>query len=249
MPTFDQGKRHDYLHPMWLLKNPSLVEVTYDRTDAGLGVEGDHALYFDEVEFANAISSTSWGEGTFQAMICRGCGIEGCEAGGWLSLMRAGDFVVFPPLFEDMLTEDIDMTPPKYAKGTPYMSIEGYEELRTLLPGLPEIAQLNTMSGSDAFCLWRWETPFRLLGRNEDGLQLREDLLLLGDEGVAALKARICKVSDALILGGRVEMHLTRGVPCLLWLDMKGSPSVEIMEQVDGHDHALVDGLALISID
>lgn len=247
-PAFDRNPVHDYSGRVWLLARPELRRVVYDRRDAGLEVEEDQALDFDGVMFANAVSQTSWAKGSFQVTICEECGVEGCARGGWLSLVRAGAYAVFIPMFESMLIEHCDAQPPRFGRGTPYIPLDAYQNLRNLLPQLPPAERVRPMSGSDALCLWQWETPFELLGRFQDKPNFRTDLVAAVDGPEGDVGTRILNVTSRLAHAEFAELRPAGATKTTVWLDMKGSPSVELLETHEGQDHALVSGLALVPI-
>lgn len=217
---------------MWKLPNPRLEDVVYDRKDAGLGVEDDQALYFEDELFANAVSETSWGEDQFQVVVCSDCGVEGCEQGGWYRLVQAGAYAAFIPLFDNMLVKEHEYSPPRHKAGTPVLRKAEYEPLREELPSLRPWDELPRLSGSEAMRLWQWETPYRLLGNFTDAVCLREDLVAASE--LSDLASTVGKVTEVLSQADRVELIAARSAEPSLWLDMRGTPALSIVGELDG---------------
>lgn len=181
---------------MWKITNIERRRATLDFTSSGQGVRQVGQLYFDGICFANAIELTSWDADVFQTIICEGCGIEHCESKGWLELRRAGEYVVWIPLFAKMLSDEFGLreyAPPDHLKlkGIPVFDRKQYSGLLKLVPKLPEIDRIQPLSASEVVRMLQWEAPANVLGKFPEPVSLNESMIVaVSDDNEVSLQLR-----------------------------------------------------------
>lgn len=144
-------------------------------------------LFFDAWEASSDVRLVDWQAGCFQVLICEFCASEGCASQGWITLRRAGAYVLWMPTFdrlevgpqtlpekppEDRLSVhglqpfnrawfDAEYGPPDYvyAKGIPLLDRDRYGQARNLVPALPRIEEIPPLTAHEAVRMMQWESP------------------------------------------------------------------------------------------
>ena len=146
------------------------------------------AVTAGDVQLCNAVELLEVEAGRLQVEVCECCGHRGCAPGGWVALLRCGEFVVWVPAWEVMergLWEANEYQPPANfaVHGSPVFAANAWEELRRLRPEMPAAATLTPLTAREASRLVQLAAPLQVLGRYPDPPRLRRDLLLGVVEG------------------------------------------------------------------
>ncbi len=111
--------------------------------------------------------------GEAQLLICRQCGVTGCESGGWAGFRKSGDFILLIPVFEKMEDDyrrKSEFSPPPYFKkaGTPYFNLETYENLCRRVSRFPAVEKIKNLKMSEAMRLAQNAMPLRIFGESPE---------------------------------------------------------------------------------
>lgn len=178
---------------MWHITNWNTSPRHYDFTDAGLYKIDATAIESDGVELCNGIELCDWDteEDQMQLIVCRGCGISGCEPKGWTTFRRTDDYVFWIPLFEEFLDEDgraaDNYSPPHYFRkhGIPYFDQSDYSRFQSQFSQFPSPSMIPPLKISEAMRCIQHDAPDCLLGNIYHGREShpRLSLILASTEG------------------------------------------------------------------
>ncbi|MHC4479167.1 MAG: hypothetical protein ACYTF1_12475 [Planctomycetota bacterium] len=162
---------------MWKINEFKFREAELDFTSSGQGIRKVTQLFADSTLFANAIECTDWNKYAIQLMVCESCGTVGCESGEWVTLRRAGSWIVwmtakFEPGYEWTNWSSLLFV----AKGgIPVVDREIYDALRKKISELPEVEAITPLAGWEAarICQWEAEAFASVLGRFPEPIKLK----------------------------------------------------------------------------
>jgi hypothetical protein len=143
-------------------------------------------LWADGVQISCAVERVSWNEDPIHLTGCTDCLAGDCVDGAWLSVRRAGSYVLFLPSFWRWLEDDwydkgYDDPPAFLQKGAMLLDRAHYADLRSLVPALPVVAELQPLVGWEAVRLLRFEAPVEILGKASEPVRFRRGLVLQSD--------------------------------------------------------------------
>ncbi|TWT77077.1 hypothetical protein Pla123a_25070 [Posidoniimonas polymericola] len=175
---------------MWYVESYELRDVTFDYTSSSLGMFATKALHSNGVCLVNNIDRAGVDEDPSQVLVCDCCGFPGCESGGYISIRRVGNYVVWIPAFTKMLEgawKSSQYTPPGYLTetkyGIPVFEWATFDSLRKTLDTLPTIESIPSLMACEAVRVLQWCAPFSMLGKFPDPPQLRADAILAVTDG------------------------------------------------------------------
>ena len=173
-----------YNIPMWIPTAFKLTPVTIqsENEPAFVGTE----LWADDVQICCAVERVNWDEDPVHLRGCTDCLTGDCVDGAWLSIRRAGSYMLFLPSFwwwlEDNLYDKGYDDPPAFLqKGAMLLDRALYADLRSLVPMLPAMAKLQPLAGWEAVRLLRFEAPVEVLGKASEPVKFHPGLVLHSD--------------------------------------------------------------------
>jgi hypothetical protein len=169
---------------MWIPKRFERKAVAI-QSENGPAIAGTE-LWADDVRISPAVERVAWGEDPIHLKGCTDCLTGNCLDGAWLSVRRAGSYVLFLPSFwwwleDDWYDKDYDDLPAFLQKGAMLLDRAHYADLRSLVPALPVVAELQPLAGWEAVRLLRFEAPVDILGKAAEPVRFRRALVLHTD--------------------------------------------------------------------
>jgi hypothetical protein len=169
-----------YNVPMW-------IPTGFERRPTTIQSEngpafGGTELWADDVLISQAIEHVAWDKDPIHLAACTNCLKGDCSDGAWLSIRRAGNYVLFLPSFWPWLEDDsydqgYDDPPAFLQKGARLLDRSRYLDLRSLVPALPALADLQPLAGWQTVRLLRFEAPLEVLGEASAPVRFERDLL------------------------------------------------------------------------
>ena len=167
------------------------IPTSFERKPTVLSPEdgvstGGTELWADDVQISAAVEQVFWDQDSIHLAACTDCLKGDGSDGAWLSVRRAGSHVLFLPSFWSWLEyggyeQGYDDPPAFLQKGAMLLDRSLYLDLRSLIPGLPALADLQPLAGWEAIRLLRFEAPVEVLGKESEPVQLRRALVLRTD--------------------------------------------------------------------
>ena len=175
---------------MWELNNPTIERAVLDFSSSGQQALSVSRLTQDSQIIFNAIELIDWAPSVFQAIVCEACGTPGCASGGWVTLRRSGELVLLIPALEEISEPkrgQLEFAPPGYLleRGAAYWTNSDYDELRILLPRLPDRDGIRQLRSREALALFRLEAPHHMFGVPPGDFTVRDDNLVGTSHGDA----------------------------------------------------------------
>jgi hypothetical protein len=174
---------------MWLVTSVESRSTELDFRSSGQGRRADAALFAGGNRLVNAAGLIEYDPTSdrVQVEICEDCGFTHCAPGGWVSLRRLDDNVLWLPAFAAMSDGGPtgEYRPPHYftQRGVPFLNAATYLEVIRHVPVFPAIADIHPLSVQEAVLVLQWEAPGRILGTFPEAPQLRNDLIFAVDYG------------------------------------------------------------------
>lgn len=179
---------------MWWIEEFDLLTVALDFSASEQGRGTATAVECDGTRLVQAIELVEVDADAMQVELCEHCGVAGCAIGGWATLRRIGDCVVWLPrsdLLEDGRSSNRQHAPPSWfdQRGAPAFASAAWERLRALNGGLPAHSEVPHLTTREWVRWMQWSAPARVLGEAPARPQLRRELLLTVAEGALASEA------------------------------------------------------------
>lgn len=138
------------------------------------------------MRICRAVERVAWDEDPIHLKWCTDCLAGDCADGAWMSVRRAGSYVLFLPSFwwwleGDWYDKGYDDPPAFLQKGAMLLDRALHADLRSLVPELPAMSALQPLAGWEAVRLLRFEAPVEVLGRASELVHLRRGLVLRAD--------------------------------------------------------------------
>lgn len=154
---------------------PASIEPQHGSARAGT------ELWADDVRICRAVERVAWDEDPIHLKWCTDCLAGDCADGAWMSVRRAGSYVLFLPSFwwwleGDWYDKGYDDPPAFLQKGAMLLDRALHADLRSLVPELPAMSALQPLAGWEAVRLLRFEAPVEVLGRASELVHLRRGL-------------------------------------------------------------------------
>lgn len=167
---------------MWTPREFKAKPKKMDFSSSGQGSVEVTAIYADDENLANAIELMDFEGDPIQFQVCDHCGFPGCSSGGWLSIRKLGEVTLMVPAFSEMdrgTWEASEYDPPYFTrvKGSVLMDEQKYREIGALVPKLPSVKEIKSISSHELARLLQWEAPFRVLGDSPGPIGFRRELL------------------------------------------------------------------------
>ena len=167
------------------------IPTSFERKPATIRPERGPALagtelWADEVRICRAIERVAWDEDPIHLKWCTDCLAGDCVDVTRMSVRRAGSYVLFLPSFwwwleSEWSDKGYDDPPVFFQKGAMLLDRSLYADLRSLVPQLPAMPDLQPLAGWEAVRLLRFEAPVEVLGKASEPVRLRHSLVLRVD--------------------------------------------------------------------
>jgi hypothetical protein len=213
---------------VWIAETLAFEPVQLDFTSAGLGPHRDRALVADGVELVNAVRLADLDdEDPVQVIVCRGCGITGCQPGGRVAIRRFGEDVIWLPAFAEMASGEWQME--EYAPPG-FMSERGAVLLRAaLLEQLEAEAFLARkaapLSAREAARIVQWEAPGRVLGQVVEDAKLRSKPIAVDAADGAKVAAALDRLLAEHLASDAPVAPIADVEPIAFYLDLPDTPA------------------------
>ncbi len=143
-------------------------------------------LWAEGVQISHAVECVAWDQDPIHLQECTDCLVGDCLDGARLSVRRAGSYVLFLPSFLRWLEDDwydkgYEDPPAFLQEGAMLLNRARYADLRSLVPALPPMADLQPLTGWEAVRLLRFEAPMEVLGKGSEPVRLRRGMVLHTD--------------------------------------------------------------------
>lgn len=229
---------------MWRVSSISTRPVTLDFTSSGQGRREATALIFDGTVVANAIELTDWTQDRIQFEICKECGTEHCEPGGWGAARRLDNAILFLPNFEEMTEDPIEYRPPPWMidRGPALIPSHLVRDLQAAVAELPIIEKLRPLSGAEAARCLQLAAPLEALGKLPKPPSVRRDLLCAVSQGdLSDVAEEIDRLLASLGEQETVRLRNLDGTETdvTVYLDAPGSPEWCPLVEIGGGEIAL----------
>lgn len=170
------------------IKDIKVQPRTIDLASSGQGKQKSAMLVGDGVVLLNNIEYTHYDENEFQAILCGSCAIIGCQAGGWVSLRRLGEYVAIVPAayaMQDDAFDAVHYAPPSYliTAGAMTLSSCTYDKLQAELQLLPPIQAIKPIDAFETLAVLKITAPGNVLGKLAEPTIVLKDSFLAVSEG------------------------------------------------------------------
>ena len=223
---------------MWTVDSFNLCDITFDFRSAGMGMLSTHSVHSGAFCLVNNVDGVDFTEDPVQVILCGCCGTPHCERGGWVSLRRVGEHVIWIPAFRAMAEGDLELhaySPPLFLTrnggGVPIFDVDVHERLKREIHAFPEFTDVAYLTAEEALRLIQWNAPLSAMGRLPAPPSLDRDRILAVTDGDTdsecdAIQAflRECVGSDYVLRPAPasttpIELHLddpgcTSWIPC-----------------------------------
>jgi len=235
---------------MWRVQRVEAVPVELDFSSSGQERIAATAVRAGGVRLFNAIEFVGFESGAMQVYTCECCGCTGCECGGWVTLRRLGECVVWIPAWDEMAEgewEFREYEPPAFlsSRGAPVFSSISWDHLRSLEKSLPSVEALPPLDSREAVRLCQWSAPQWVLGEFPAPPHLQRKAVLAVTEGelateVEAINSFLRELSE---VRGPMEVVPSQAVvqPIELWLEHPDIPSWKRFAHVEDRLGIVVD--------
>ena len=182
------------LRSMLISSDLRLSKAVLDFRSSGQARRSVTQLFSGETLLLNGLELADFQEPAFQAVTCEQCGHEGCEPGGWISLRRLADDVLWIPAWSELDCSDSsmgdlldEMGPPAYLEHG-YLLIESvaWSQLRAAHKAVPAAEDLPPLSCHELARTLQWGAPLSWLGRFPAPPEPNLSAVLTADGGVAS---------------------------------------------------------------
>ena len=173
---------------MWTANSFELREITFDYRSAELGFLSTHGVHSGDVCLINNVDRVDFTEDPVQVTLCHCCGFPHCDSGGYVSLRRLGERVLWIPAFRTMADGDWELneyTPPKFLRqhGVPLFGLNAHTRLRAAVSSVPAMEHVQCLTSCEAVALIQWNAPFSVLGKFPAPPNLNRDRILAVTDG------------------------------------------------------------------
>lgn len=220
------------------------VPVKLDFESSGQGVVDATELRSDGHRLSNAIELLRPEGDLLQVELCRACGIQGCENGGWVALRRVGDSVAWVPAFDAMTSDEFcameRYAPPSFLAKTGLFGFASseWQDLRERNQSLPAAGSLKPLSNREALSVIQLTAPRRLLGPPAGPPILRRSAILASSEGDLQGQLDLLESAASWLASadGDAELFSSDSAPDVseFWVDLPGTPAWRQLAIVKG---------------
>lgn len=216
---------------IWIVQDFEARPVNLGLSSAGQGYRPVTAIRAGGVSITNALELLEVCPEQTQVEVCE-CGITQCAEGGWVSMKRLGNHVVWVPAWEDTGRHEADAVeyaPPPFIEslGAPVFTPECWGALRVLNYELPRVEQLQEATARDLVRVCQWAAPGKVLGVFPEVPRLRRELLVVVSVGDIATQAALVDRCRAEHFESREPMRIEPAgiaTPIEFSLDLVGTP-------------------------
>lgn len=239
---------------LFRIKHLESRRVQVDYRSADLGRPTVTQLVADGEVLVNAVHSDTWSTDPTQVMVCAACGIERCEAGGWVSPRRASGVVLWLPAFSSMAESEADAVeyrPPTYfsTRGVPVFDEQLFAAASPRPRGLWTPTDLPALRSNELVLAMQWIAPGQILGTHPGPVAVREaDVLAVSSgEREARLRELATLLAGALRSLEPVALRALGAAdePIVFHLDTPGHPAWSPLAIVDGAPRLHFEGLGV----
>jgi hypothetical protein len=219
---------------MLIIESIQKKMIELDFSSSNQGRVRVTSIEASEIRLINALELVKFDPESTQVFVCEECGITHCKPGGWVTIRRMGNGVVWIPYWSGMEKGDFEeqeYQPPGFFKtqGMPIFAERAWEEIRSLRKDFLRHRELVALDSKEAVRLIQWTAPGNVLGEFPDEPKLRRNLLIAVTQGEindkadhvdASIKDFLTKpvMLDSLICDETV-------IPIEFHLDLPGVPS------------------------
>lgn len=240
---------------MWRVEALSAVPVALDFSSSTGRAHASTAIQAGSVRLINALDLIEFDPEATQVHVCNHCGSAGCQSGGWVTLRRLGEGVVWVPALERMKNGDEfareRYSPPAFmaSAGAPYFLPGAWRQLRLWHAKVPAVSELRPASVREVLRALQWAAPCHCLGIYPAPPELRREGIVTVTNG--ELDAEIRAVNGALAPSAdrdspiQVLLATARLEPIEFWIDLPGIPAWRVFGRVGAEVVVAVDQMSL----
>jgi len=165
----------------FLVKNIDIEATELDFRASGQGKLTYSALKVNSETIFNAMELSHYENGRMQAIVCAGCGIQGCEDGGWVSIRRFDEYILILPYqhsADHWRRSVIDSSGLFNKQGVPAFSKDHYETLKTHIKSLPDYFDVAALTKKELLLMFQLEAPRKILGHIGSSIRAKPDYFL-----------------------------------------------------------------------
>lgn len=159
---------------MLLCGKPEFVSWEPDLSSSGGGSPTWTKMVCDGVELCNSMELISWERNPVQVYLCEQCGYEGCAEGGYVHIVRLGDFVLWsmPQIdaSDDWEVSHYRALRALHDRGAVLIGVDTWDRWRARYTSLPEPGRLPPARRLDVAGAWLLEIPQAVRVHSVDGL-------------------------------------------------------------------------------
>ena len=224
-------------------------KITLSQLDFyGLAEVSVTQLWNGDVQLVNAIEYVNWEDPEIQVLICEGCGIFGCNSGGWVGVRRTDTMAIVMPSFT-ALEESSEFfkqeyAPPHYlvSRGVIGVDREYYTNVLCQMAPFPAFETLRRLSAWEVLKIVQLEATDSVPGDLFYPPKFQSDIIIASSEGNCIDQTKVlASFLDELSTSNRVaNLHSIRESDRVIsfYLDRVGFPEWNVLSY-NGQRYAL----------